>query len=329
MKCYKLNKEDINYIMVTDTKKSKTANVCEKKSKKSFVTKTMLKNVLNNNKKLFTIIIDDGEIQINNTNNEVLHQDIYNTLTYEKKEDCIFISKLLMSLIYKYNNIYTDEYYLDKYENGNSVLYVFLLPMLSEENKYIIKVGYTTNLCKRESELKKEFNIDDTENIYLIYIEHIKNESCEHKLHSILKKNKNITFYPIDKYKKNEKGSKSVETYIFNWLIYTTIIKEIYIMNNKDLIKQKLKLTNEESKLKDKEIDLAKINSEIAKIEAPVKLKDKEIELAKIELAKIEAPVKLKDKEIELAKIELAKIEANIRLKELELELAKLQSNKT
>ena len=290
-------------------KQEKTQNnIISKSSIKSKVTKTMLNNVLNkHNTKMYTIVINEGNIIIHNTKNKVIHQDLYNTLTYERKDDCIMMSDILKSLIYKYKNIYTDEYYLDKYEVGNSVLYVFLLPELSKDGRYVIKVGYTTKLCKRYKDLKKEFNISDDKDIYLIYVEHIKNESKEKNLHNILKETKNIIYYPTEKYKKNEKTSVCVETYIFNYLTYITIIKEVYFMNNRDLIVQKIKLAKEESKLKELEIES----------------KNKDIELVKIELAKIQADKELADKELAKmqADIELAKIQAD-------KELAKMQSDK-
>jgi hypothetical protein len=306
-----------------EKKKEKThPTIISKPSIKSKVTKKMLNKVFNKNTtKMYTVIVDEGNITIQDTENKVIHEDMYNTLTYEHKEDCIMMSNILMSLIYKYEHIYTGEYYLDKYEVGNSLLYVFLLPELSKDGRYVIKVGYTTNLCKRYEDLKKEFNIPDNEDIYLIYVEHIKNESREIKLHNILKKTKNIIYYPTDKYKKNEKSSTCVETYIFNYLTYITIIKEVFFMNGRDLITQKIKLAKEENRSKELEIEIKNKDIELAKIQA-----NKELELAKIqtnkelELAKIQTPLRLKELEIKLK-------ESEIKLKELEL--AKIQANKT
>lgn len=273
---------DVNVSEVkSGSKKSKPSNIISK-SIKSKLTKTMLKKVLNkHDTKMYTIIVDDGNITIEDTENKVIPTDKYNTLTYERKEDCIMMSNILMSLIYKYKNIYTDDYFYDKYETGNSVLYVFLLPELSKDNRFVIKVGYTTNLCRRKEDLKKEFNIKEDEDIYLIYVEHIKNESKEKNLHSILKNNPNITYCPTDKYKKNEKSSVCIETYIFDYLTYITIIKEVELMNSKDLIAQKIKLAKEESKLKELEIES----------------KNKDIELAKIKLMTLQL-------EFEMAKLQ-------------------------
>ena len=270
--------------------------IISKIKKASYVTKNMVNKVFKKyNTKMYTIIIDDGNIIINDESDNLMHHDTYNTLTYERKKDCIMMSNILISLIYKYKNIYTGEFYTNDID-GNSVLYVFLLPILSKDNKYIIKVGYTTKLQQRYTQLKKEHGVDE---IYLIYVEHIKNESIEKKLHTILKKTNNILYYPTEKYKKSENPSFCTETYIFNYLTYLTIIKEIYRMNQFDMMNMKIKLVKEETKLKE---------TEVKRIECETKLKE-------IEFEKIKEDNRDKDKERDF---ELTKLQYMIRLKELE-----------
>ena len=99
--------------------------------------------------------------------------------------------------------------------------------------------------------------------------------------------------------KKNENPSFCTETYIFNYLTYLTIIKEIYRMNQFDMMNMKIKLVKEETKLRETE----------------VKLREKEIDKIQCENEKLTE--NNKDKE-NLREFELTKLLYMIRLKELE-----------
>ena len=201
----------------------------------------------------------------------------------------------MSSLIYKFNNCYSGNLYKNDDQIENTILYVFLLPIVSKNNEFIIKIGYAKDLLERQKQLKKEFNIDE---IYLIYAHQIKNEAIELELHTRLKKYNNIKSYNINKYtKKNEKEKVCVETYIFSYTTLYTVIQEIHKME-----------MNYESNILDKKITLANIEKDKANIE-----KDKAIGVANIEKEKEEIIMNTRKYDIEYIKlqIELAKINNN------------------
>ena len=80
------------------------------------------------------------------------------TATYNK-EDCIFISKLLMSLIYKYKNIYTDEYYLDKYDPILHLPIELAIQIISyEPNSYLDKAARTFYFSREFAKINQTLN---------------------------------------------------------------------------------------------------------------------------------------------------------------------------
>jgi hypothetical protein len=189
-----------------------------------------------------------------------------------------------------------------------------LLPILSKDGFFIIKVGYTKDLNARYKELLSEHQVS---NMYLIYAQIIKCEPIENNLHKILQTSKNVTFYPIAKMKtkKVESSVVCIETYIFNYSTLKTIILEVYKMESvyeSNILDKKITLTNINIKLKDKEIELK---------DKDIELKDKEIELAQIN----------SNKEIELAKInsnkEIEVLKLQFDILKLQFELAKLNKS--
>ncbi len=181
-----------------------------------------------------------------------------------------------------------------------------MLPILSKDEFFIIKVGYTKDLNARYKELLSEHQVS---NMYLIYAQLIKCEPIENNLHKFLQTSKNVTFYPIAKMKtkKVESSVVCIETYIFNYSTLKTIILEVYKMESvyeSNILDKKITLTNINIKLKDKEIELK---------DKDLELKDKEIEL--------------KDKDIELVKInsnkEIEVLKLQIELLNLQIEMAK------
>src|SRR3990167_5400275 len=88
-----------------------------------------------------------------------------------------------------------------KNEIAKPILYVFLLPFVSQENKYIIKIGYTTNIIKRHKELKTEFDVNE---IKLLYCYLIDGEHTELNVHKNLKNTFNINIFNMKKNKKLE-----------------------------------------------------------------------------------------------------------------------------
>ena len=142
-------------------------------------------------------------------------------------------------------------------------MYVFLLPFVSQENKYIIKIGYTTNIIKRHKELKTEFDVNEN-----------------------LKNTFNINIFNMKKNKKIENNSISEETYIYSWTLFKNIhniIYRDYIMNNSIILLTK---ENENLELKkiNNELELKKIELELKKSDNDIELKKMEFELKKIEL---------------------------------------------
>ena len=231
--------------------------------------------ILNNNINKFKI-----EIKFNDF---ILNEDDLINLSYNKNNDKIIIDNLLSSLIFKYDNNF-HKYINIKYDN--SVLYIFLLPILTSNNEYIIKIGYTDNLHKRKKELLREFNID---NIYLIYCCDIKNEYRERKIHKIIKKYTKY-YYPVIKNKKYNKKNKIIinelsnlyndennekikninkisinsdETYIFSYNILNFVLNILYQMNRLDdnyLIE--LNIENKKLDIDGKKLDIDIINAQ-------------------------------------------------------------------
>jgi hypothetical protein len=261
-------------------------------NKQSFVTKRMFIDVLNQHKNPnFTININDDKIDILDNDNNLINLE---DLTYKSKDNCIKISDILKSLITHYQNSNLTKYYKQKDDIENSVLYVFLIPELTKNKKYIIKVGYTTNLLQRYSELKKEHNVESNSDIFLIYVSYIKNEAVEKKLHNILKSNSQNEYYPTIKNKDSTHPTKCTETYVFSLTTYKNIISELYKLKskNKDTIKindleqklsmlqEKFKLLEEQNKLlEDKNKMLQEENNSLKTLKQPKLKKNNKIKI--------------------------------------------------
>ena len=56
--------------------------------------------------------------------------------------------------------------YKKSFETDCEIIYVYLLPFLSSNDEYIIKIGYTSNLKNRN--LHKEFGLKNENDIYFI-----------------------------------------------------------------------------------------------------------------------------------------------------------------
>ena len=134
-------------------------------------------------KKLFNISFNKSDIIIKDKENKVINDDVIKEYISNKKH--IEISKVISSFIMKYHYNFSVKYTCLENEIGNPILYVFLLPFVSIDNYYIIKVGYTKDVMKRYEQLKKEFNVDD---IYLMYVIQINGEHIELNVHKNIKK---------------------------------------------------------------------------------------------------------------------------------------------
>ncbi len=258
--------------------------------------KLLSKIVKNSNDNKYIIILNGNNIIIKENDIILSHQEL-ELLNYDRDHN--IISDILSSLIYKFNNCYLGNIYKNETQIENTILYVFLLPIVSKKNEFIIKIGYSKDLIVREEQLKKEFNVDE---IYLIYSKEIKNEAIELELHTRLKSYNNVKSFNINKHsKKNEKEKICVETYIFSYTTLYTVIQEIYKME-----------MNYESSILDKKITLANIEKDKAIGVANIE-KDKAIGVATIEKEKEEIIMNTRKYDIEYIKlqIELAKINNN------------------
>jgi hypothetical protein len=255
---------------------------------------------------VFDVCIDDDEVKFTSCG-EIIPND--KILKYKPNESHEEIGKIIASLISKYHYGFESKYAcLDK-ETGNPILYVFLLPVISDDNHYLIKVGYAKNLLKRYSELKREFGINT---LYLVYACKIDGEHIELNLHKELKK---IFSTSIFKMKKGSSNIISEETYKFSYVLFLNIINIIYrtyIITTKSylLIKQ---IALEEKKIKQLELKdiLLKSKSVIAEFENQVKIKQLELALTEStnqvklkELALAESTNQVKLKEIALSELD-------------------------
>jgi hypothetical protein len=230
------------------------------------------------------------------------------------KTDLIVINEIFSSFIKRYEKLKTTFYTFNKIEN--SVVYVFLMPYLTSKNEYIFKVGYASNLLIRSNNLLKEHNID---NIYLLYVENVKNESYEHKLHSELKSKFSEYYYPVNKYeKKIETNNKCTETYIGSYLLLKFIVSILYNIK----MTTELELLNAETKLEKEKQNTKNIESD-----NKLKIIDAEIKSTNIET---DNKLKIMDAETQLEKqkqitnnIENKILENKIKLLKLELKMKK------
>jgi hypothetical protein len=237
----------------------------------------------------------DDEIKLFYENQELSDRDLAN------KE-----SLILASFINEYYTNFSTKYTRLINEIAKPILYVFLLPIVSDKDSYIIKVGYTIDLIKRYSELKKEFGIEE---LKLIYCHLIDGEHTELNIHKNLEKTFNSSVYRMIKKKKIENSSISEETYIFSWLLFRNIYNIIY---RDYIMEEKIILITKETELKKIELELKKTDLE---------LKKTELELKKLDLSK-------SNNDLEIKKIELRKSDNEIELKKIELELKKLDFDK-
>ena len=145
-----------------------------------------------------------------------------------------------------------------------------MLPFVTENNLFIVKIGYTTDLIKRYNELKKEFGVDE---LKLIYSYIIDGEHAELNIHKNLEKTFNSSIYKMIK---NEKTTISEETYIFSW----TLLKNIYNIIYRDYImKDKFILICKEIELKKLEESSKLIELKISDNQVELKISDNQVEL--------------------------------------------------
>ena len=300
--------------------KSKTKELNKPKSIKN--SKKILSSVINYNKlKLYQIKFEEENIKLYVDNKIIDDNELKN------KESII-----LSSFIFKYHDNLNFEYVKLENEIANPIIYIFLLPFVSKDNLFILKLGYTTDLIKRYNQLKKEFDVDE---IKLIYSYVVDGEHTELNIHKNLEKNFTSNVYKMIKNKKNEKNEKitiSEETYKFTWTLLQNIYKIIY---KEYIMKNKLTLMTKELELKktDESVQLVKLEYcnkqiELKKIEESIKSMETKMSDNQVELKKMELESKMSDNQVELKKMELeSKMSDNqVELKKMELE-SKMSDN--
>ena len=274
-----------------------TSNFLEKKKPKRIVntpktieqSERFLNLILSHTEEEFyQINFIDDDMKLFYENQELTERDLIN------KE-----SLILASFINEYYTNFSSKYTRLINEIAKPILYVFLLPIVSDKDIYIIKVGYTIDLIKRYSELKKEFGIEE---LKLIYCHLIDGEHTELNIHKNLEKTFNSSVYRMIKKKKIENSSISEETYTFSWLLFRNIYNIIY---RDYIMEEKIILITKETELKKIELELKKT----------------ELELKKLDLSK-------SNNDLEIKKIELRKSENDLEFKKIELELKKLNFDK-
>jgi hypothetical protein len=158
-----------------------------------------------NKNNIYNFRINDNEIEFLENNKKI---DI---IISDKDDD-----KIIASFIKFFHNEFNAKFARLNVQTGNPVIYIFLLPFITDKNKYLIKVGYTMDIIERYKQLKNEFIVNE---IYLLYIVQIRSEDIELNLHKELKKLFSTQIYKMKKNKKVENNTISEETYIYIFII--------------------------------------------------------------------------------------------------------------
>jgi hypothetical protein len=270
--------------------------------------------ILKSKYKIYNIDLNKKNIFLDDNNEQI---DNFNNLCYLK--DLNIIKNLLASLIFYFRGSLLN-YITSKDNIEKSILYIFLLPIMTINNEFIIKVGYSKDLLKRKTQLENEFNID---NVYLIYVREIKNEAIEQNLHEDLRKSE--YYYPIkkhinDKSKKNEKNIICIETYIFNYNLIIKIINKLNNIEMNDNYKKQVKLLELEQGPEKMKLDIEKM-----KLQVTLSNNEKDITLSNnekdITLSNNEKNITLSNNEVIISNNKIKELELKIRLIELEKSL--------
>ena len=266
-----------------------------------------------NNNTFFNIDIIDDTIKIYDNNNILSNENIKLYKNNDKN-----IAKIIASFIKKYHYEFDVKFACLIKEVGNPVLYIFLLPVVSTDGYYLIKVGFTKNINNRYSELKNEFNFDK---IYLLYIFQINGEHIEINLHNELKKLFSTNIYRMRK-KNVENSSISEETYIYSFTLLDNIIKILYrtyIMTDKlAILNKELQIKELDNALKIKELKIKELDNALKIKELDNALKIKELKIKKLDND-------LKSKELQISNNALKIKELDYELEKLKLEKLKLE----
>lgn len=256
--------------------------------------------ITENIKRKSRFIIKDEDIIISNESGEIIsNKDFTPNVDHED------ISQLIAPFVHRYHRNFSSKYACLEGDTGNPILYVFVMPFVSADNHYIIKVGYTKNLTQRYGELKKDFGVDE---IYLMYAKQISGEHIELNIHKNLKNNFSSNIYRMKKMKKSKKNEKeplSEETYKYTWALFQNVLNIIYrtyIMNSK------ITLINKEIENKMADARIFELANEKLEIEFRTKKLEEESQIEKLKL-----------------QFEMKKLEFEFEIKKLEFEMNRLK----
>ena len=160
-------------------------------------TQLNIKTMMINKNIKYNISIENYELKITEIeSNKIIEPK---DLDYLAQNDKSLIKNIFNSMYQNMINSPSSHLYKKSFETDCEIIYVYLLPFLSSNDEYIIKIGYTSNLKNRN--LHKEFGLKNENDIYLILGLNITSEKKEQILHNNLKNLPNVVFYPIEKKK--------------------------------------------------------------------------------------------------------------------------------
>ncbi len=264
------------------------------------------------------------KIKIHNNQNKYFHDALNGKYHDNNLKNKDYFDKEYMSFVVE---IYKNKFQLEINYLNKHIMYMYIMDREFENNKMVIKIGYTYHLVKRNKQLCTEFNCQ----IYLIGIKEINAESDEQKFHDYMMQMKKELNIPYKK--KNKKTNKETDKFEL-YLLCDEVIKEfnnydIQLHNKLYLEKEKtrqLEIQAEVDKEKEKTKQL-EIQADLEKLKLQVdkeKEKTKQLEIqADLEKLKLQVEV---DKEKEKTKqTEVDKEKEKTRQLEIQADLEKLK----
>jgi len=212
-------------------------------------------------------------------------------------------------------------------DNGQ-YLYIYLTDLKDpfDKNKIIIKIGFTTNLERRQKELKRDYK--DC-NFYLLGFRKINGIFDENKFHNHIKNKYNNLYIKL----KNEKlNSFTKETYFLHPLIMAEAVDYIVNLPNQLEIQQEItKQIEIQEKTKQMELELKEktkqmeleLNEKTKQMELELNEKTKQMELELKEKTKqmeLELKEKTKQMKLQIIQLELQNKQMELQIKQLELQ---------
>lgn len=101
----------------------------------------------------YSISYNNSIISIRDFNGNIIDSGKFELLNYTDKNNLNVINDLLYSIFHQFKNSSHSNIYKMPNEIECSVLYIYLIPVLTTSNEFIIKAGYSSDLATREIEL--------------------------------------------------------------------------------------------------------------------------------------------------------------------------------